>query len=151
MVGQIEKSSVIKYLLAGNAILTVRNEQTGNRFTYKITELSRAIPGHEKTEIPSLWFVKVLTGEDNTSMYSFIGSNHHSKNFTSFRHSPKSHINKDAQSVKVFDYIFRHLLTNQLPEFITFYHEGRCGRCGKKLTVPESVISGYGPECINFI
>jgi len=24
----------------------------------------------------------------------------------------------------------------------------RCGRCGRVLTVPESVESGFGPECI---
>ncbi len=26
-------------------------------------------------------------------------------------------------------------------------HEGRCGRCGRTLTVPESVTEGIGPEC----
>jgi hypothetical protein len=27
------------------------------------------------------------------------------------------------------------------------YHEGRCGRCNRKLTVPESIETGLGPEC----
>ena len=31
------------------------------------------------------------------------------------------------------------------------WHEGRCGRCGRKLTVPESIEAGYGPECINLV
>lgn len=27
------------------------------------------------------------------------------------------------------------------------HHEGKCGRCGRELTVPESIESGIGPEC----
>ena len=27
------------------------------------------------------------------------------------------------------------------------WHEGRCGKCGRVLTVPESLILGLGPEC----
>jgi hypothetical protein len=30
---------------------------------------------------------------------------------------------------------------------IDFWHEGRCCVCGRKLTVPESVADGIGPEC----
>jgi hypothetical protein len=29
-----------------------------------------------------------------------------------------------------------------------FWHEGRCGCCGKLLTVPESISAGYGPVCL---
>jgi hypothetical protein len=31
---------------------------------------------------------------------------------------------------------------------LEFWHEGRCGRCGRRLTVPDSIASGYGPECV---
>jgi hypothetical protein len=31
------------------------------------------------------------------------------------------------------------------------WHEGRCGRCGRKLTVPESIESGFGPECASIL
>ena len=32
-------------------------------------------------------------------------------------------------------------------ETVQVWHEGRCGKCGRKLTVPESLTSGLGPEC----
>ncbi|MGQ4872128.1 MAG: DUF6011 domain-containing protein, partial [Candidatus Thorarchaeota archaeon] len=32
-----------------------------------------------------------------------------------------------------------------LPEKVRIWHEGKCGRCGRRLTVPESIESGYGP------
>ena len=27
------------------------------------------------------------------------------------------------------------------------HHEGKCGKCGRPLTVPESVKTGLGPIC----
>jgi hypothetical protein len=38
-----------------------------------------------------------------------------------------------------------------MPDGVVIWHEGRCGRCGRRLTVPESIESGYGPECIGKI
>ena len=35
----------------------------------------------------------------------------------------------------------------ELPEQLEFWHAGRCGRCGRRLTVPASIASGFGPEC----
>jgi len=30
---------------------------------------------------------------------------------------------------------------------LEIWHEGRCGRCNRKLTVPASIALGIGPEC----
>jgi len=152
--GQLEKSNVIKYLFAGNSTTTVLNEQSGNRFTFKITELGRAIPETKKehnNNVGNLFFIKVLTGQDNNTDYRFIGSVSKRNNKYYFKYSSKAKISADAQSVRAFTWIVNKLETDQVPDFITFYHEGRCGRCGKKLTAPESVSSGYGPECIQVI
>jgi hypothetical protein len=35
----------------------------------------------------------------------------------------------------------------ELPKGLKVHHEGRCCRCGRKLTVPESIETGLGPEC----
>jgi len=56
----------------------------------------------------------------------------------------------DALSYKGFDWFFKMLKFNvALPEYVQVYHEGRCGRCGRKLTTPASIEAGFGPECIN--
>lgn len=34
---------------------------------------------------------------------------------------------------------------------VEIWHEGKCGRCGRQLTVPESIESGFGPECVKMI
>jgi hypothetical protein len=30
-------------------------------------------------------------------------------------------------------------------------HAGKCGRCGRKLTVPQSIETGIGPECASIM
>lgn len=32
--------------------------------------------------------------------------------------------------------------------YVEVRHEGRCGRCGRPLTDPDSIKRGFGPECI---
>jgi hypothetical protein len=125
------------FILAGNSITTVRNETTGNRYTYKITKSKNALT-------PLTWWVSVLNGTDNSKDYRFMGFIKDG----SFTHSLKGGVGKEATSVKGFAWVWNKLVTNSVPEHFKFYHEGRCGRCGRKLTVPESIESGYGPECV---
>lgn len=124
------------FMLAGNATVTFQNTETGNRFTFKIRKPNKNTPH----------FVKVLTGSNNEEDYTFLGTIFESENY---RHGRRSRINKEAQSAKVFNWVWSHL--DNLPQQIEIHHEGRCGRCGRKLTVPESIESGFGPECINKI
>jgi hypothetical protein len=49
--------------------------------------------------------------------------------------------------MRAFDWMWTHLLRDAIPGMLEIWHEGRCGRCSRKLTVPESLKSGFGPEC----
>lgn len=119
-------------LLAGHAIFTVSNVKTGNRFTYKVTECD---------DKPGLYFVNVLTGADNTSDYAYLGTVRSGQ----YAHGRKSRITEDALSAKAFTYVWNHL--DGLPPCVEVHHAGRCLRCGRMLTVPESIEMAYGPEC----
>jgi Family of unknown function (DUF6011) len=145
--GILKHSKALDFILGGKSFVTFLNTQTDNRFTFKVVK-------HKKEDI---YFVNVLTSPDT---YTFIGV----VNSTgSFRHSRKSKITSEAQSVKVFSYVFSKLQTivkpatqtedaiTALPQFIEVYHSGKCGRCGRKLTVPQSIETGFGPECFSFI
>lgn len=143
MRGQLNSIDDIKnFVLAGNATITVRSGATGSRFTYKIKT-----PKESRSPI---WFVSLLTGSDNETNFEYVGQ---IRNNGSFDHGRKSRISDDATSVKAFDWFWKMIQANRssVLEQAEIYHEGRCGRCGRKLTVPESVESGYGPECINHV
>lgn len=129
-VGQISHEKAFDYILAGKSFVTFLNPQTGNRFTYKVVK--------HKTD--DVYFVHVLTSPD---MYKYIGL---IKNFN-FHYSRKSTIERDSKSVIVFDYVLLNLWQDTLNDRIEIYHDGRCGKCGRQLTDPESVQSGLGPYC----
>ena len=126
-----------QFCFAGKSTFTLKNENSGNRFTFKVTRPNDNTP----------WFVSVLTGSDNESSFSFIGTVFGDQQFY---HGKKSKISKEAGSVKTFEWFAKMLFHGVLPPFIKVYHEGKCGRCGRKLTVPESIISGLGPKCAGF-
>jgi hypothetical protein len=126
------------FIKAGKAIFTLVNEESGNRFTYKV----------KRCDNKKIWFVSVLNGPDNYSNYMYLGTIF-DKDFNS---TSKSKISKDSLSYKAFDWLNKMLnFDKELPENVKVLHEGRCGRCGRRLTVPESIESGFGPECITMI
>ncbi len=123
------------FLKAGKAIFTLENEKSGNRFTYKV----------KKLKDKDIWFVSVLNGPDNYHNYHYLGCIFDQ----TFRSTKKSRIGQDALSFLAFKWLNSMLNAGApLPEEINIYHEGRCGRCGKRLTVPSSIMSGFGPECV---
>jgi hypothetical protein len=131
---KLNNTEALKFMFAGNSTATFVNTKTDNRFTFKLKQKKDS----------NLFFVSVLTSPD---VYTYIGTVINGQ----FKHGRKSKINKDAQSVRVFEYVFKNLLSASLPDFIEVWHEGRCGKCGRTLTVPSSIATGLGPECVKSI
>jgi len=140
---QLTSENLKDFIFAGTAIFTVVNEATNNRFTFRVRKA-----GWGTSDVKSdIFYVSVLTGSDNNSCYTFLGSYFGGKNQT-YRHSPKSKISFSAVSNKVVDWFFQHYFKNpNVYVTVKVYHSGKCGKCGKKLTTPESIKSGLGPYC----
>lgn len=124
------------YLLAGKATVTLRSARTGTRFTYRFRRGKRD---------GSPVFVSVLTGSDNTGDYSYHGAIFSSK-FT-VKTSGWSQIGPDAPSARALAWALGKLSQGLLPDTLEIWHEGRCGKCGRALTDPESIAAGLGPIC----
>jgi len=123
----------LAFCLAGHAIFTLRNSLTGNRFTYRIRARRR-----------QGFSVALLHGQDNESDYMGIGY------ITQYASGPQftPHYRANpSQAMRAFAWAWPRLVTNTLPPEIEFYHAGRCGRCHRLLTTPESIASGIGPKC----
>lgn len=129
-----DTKQALKFIFAGKSVVTFVNTQTGNRFTYKIKQAKDS----------NLFFVSVLTGPET---YTYIGTCLEGN----YKHGKKSHIGTESQSVKVFIYMLKRLINENLPDFLEVWHEGFCGKCGRSLTVPSSILTGIGPECIKKI
>lgn len=128
-----------KFVLAGNAYFTLVSTSTGRRFTYRVAK--------KKGEL--IWFASVLRGSDNTTDYDYMGV----IDKRGFRATGKSRIPIYADSHRAFAWFYRQLMLPHAPLSspaevgLEVWHDGRCGRCGRHLTVPESVAAGIGPEC----
>lgn len=126
-----------RFALAGKSTLTLVSVKTGTRFTYRIT----VSPDGQA------YFVALLSGPDNNADYSYLGRISRGVFWLGRKVPRAGDISKDAPSAKAFDWAWRALAKNNLPDSLEIWHEGKCGRCGRKLTVPSSIELGFGPEC----
>lgn len=124
--------------IAGRAILTIVSKKTGQRFTFKCQK------PRDKFDDPNCPVsVKVLTGADNENSYTFLGTIFSDGHYVP---SAKSPIGAEAPSAKAFSWFWTCVQAQKLTS-LDIYHHGRCCRCGRTLTVPESIQMGLGPEC----
>ena len=135
MVGKkIKNEDAIRFMFAGKSIVTFLNTKTENKFTYKIS----------KSEDGKLFFVNVLSDTiDGNQIYSYMGIIANGV----YRHGNKSKLRNDSQAVKVFSYVLERLNSGTLQDVIEVWHEGKCGKCGRPLTTPDSIETGIGPSC----
>lgn len=134
---QLDPASVKAFALAGNARLTLVSKRTETRYTYRL----RAA-GND----PSLVFVSVLTGPENEADYVYAGTIRDGGRYAHGK-AEKAKISRTAPSVVAFAWAWDHIIAGNVPATLEIWHEGRCGRCNRPLTVPESIASGIGPEC----
>jgi len=133
--------AAVTFTTGGNATITARSTATGNRFTFKVsTPMNRATGKRQDT---AKRFVSVMTGSDNESDYTYLGMLGEDGKFAATRATSPSL----GLQFKAFDWVWAQISNGKMPASLELWHEGRCGRCGRKLTVPESIESGFGPEC----
>ena len=148
-------SAIREFLFAGQAIFTIVSLKSGLRFTYKVRakkqdveELARRTAAGEVTEEGFVChFVNLLRGPDNTTDFAYLGVLRKPGRFFT---TPKSRITQHPASHKALVWFLEALKTERQDVFgiqLEFCHAGRCGVCGRLLTVPSSVATGIGPVC----
>ena len=138
---------ILTFILGGKAIFTMVNTLTGTRFTYKVKR--KKVPNDKFHQTNQPYWVKVLTGNNNETDYTFVGTIWKEPT-VHYAHGRNSAITTNAPSVKGLQWLINNLTTYQWNTNIEVWHEGCCARCGRLLTVPESIESGFGPECIKY-
>lgn len=124
----------LDFFEGGKAIFTVSNP-IGDHYTYKI---------NKKEKGP--FFVSLLTGPDNSRDYTYLGVYHPKQHSVILTHASK--FNETSTPVRVIRWAIIMIKDGAvIPRGYTIQHEGRCCRCGRMLTTPESIEQGIGPEC----
>lgn len=127
---KLANENVLEFLFGGNALFTVKNNETGKHMSFKVIK-------SKKTQ-KNIYYVMKNDGQ------IFLGTIFDRNKFV---FSKKSSVAIDSPEVKAFVFVFDRLLKNNLPAKVEIWHNGKCGRCGRTLTEPSSILVGYGPEC----
>ena len=129
------KETIREFILGGMATFTIRSKTTGTRFTYRVKLAPRRSVDDERP-----YFVSLLHSENNTKDYVYLGCIWPE----SWRYACKT----ETPSSRAFQWLWK-TLNKADPDLseLEFFHAGTCARCGKLLTVPESIESGWGPVC----
>jgi hypothetical protein len=125
------------FMLAGKATITLVSVKTQARFTYRISA----------SDDRTCHFVALLSGADNENDYSYLGRIARSMFWRGRKIPRPGDVGVDAPSMNAFAWAWQRIVSGTLPDSLEVWHEGRCGRCARKLTVPSSVKQGFGPEC----
>jgi hypothetical protein len=137
------KPTFKQFVLSGKAIFTVHNNK-GEHYTYRVFKTD------EKGTWGVKWFVSLLTGPNNMVDYQYIGTLDSMTG--TVRSTRASVIAADSLPMKVINWALCRIVwqnkIDKLPEGYGIKHEGRCGRCGRVLTTPQSIEYGIGPECL---
>ena len=130
-----------EFISAGNATFTIETPEQRWTFRFRRVEDEGRKP---------ITFVNLLTGPDNEADYTYVGV------FDTFTEQVKttraSKFAQDSLMVRALNRVLLRVWQNDHETMEAhgwrIYHEGKCGRCGRTLTVPESIKSGFGPECV---
>jgi hypothetical protein len=130
-----------EFVMAGDAIFTIETPDQGHR-TYRIQK----VEGSERYPADA-YFAKLLTGPDNTRDYTYLGKLTNG----AVTVTAKSQQWNGTYPLRLLNRVLARVWADDHAAYenhgYRVHHEGRCGRCGRTLTVPESVESGIGPEC----
>lgn len=161
---------VEEFIFAGNATFTLRSTKTGARFTYIVRvkkedlrrfEAERRLVDTARRNGTLLdfrpdmtgdqvtYFVNLLRGPDNTADFAYMGVLRRDP-ARFFWTAASGRVGRGAPAFKALMWML-DVMANKHPNVsgssLEVWHEGRCGACGRKLTVPESIAAGLGPEC----
>lgn len=129
----------LKFILAGKSTFTLHSLSSGRHFTYKLKQKG------------DMYFAYLLTGPDNESDFTYLGMLVGDRLGSGWKliTTTASKLAMDSLPTVALRWVIERLASSKPIEGVEILPSGRCGRCGRKLTTPESLANGLGPECAN--
>lgn len=142
-----------EFVIAGKATITIENNAVWAAQNSAPAHWTFKVNKKEVSKDNNLFFVSLMTGSDNEKSFSYIGVLN--PNTGVVKTTAKSKITDDTLSFRILNRVIGRVWANEVDAItkagFEVHHSGRCGRCSRKLTVPESIKTGFGPECGNRI
>jgi len=124
-------------ILAGKCIITIQSTETLKHYTFKIKK--------SKQPDKNIHFIYVFADGDK---YIYFATIFNEKDLATTKNSK---MKKDSTCFLAFRYLWLNILAGNVKNLnkLNIFHSGKCNRCGKTLTEPESIKRGLGPYCAN--
>jgi len=135
-------ADISNYIRGGRGRFTMESQVTGKRLTYQVHSPKKQYVLKDRP----LW-ITFLNGQNE---YQFLGTIwvNSLSNLMTFALGKNSKLTLESPCVKGITWLIGRInIKRELPKEMLFWHEGICCRCGRPLTVPESILRGMGPFC----
>lgn len=139
--GLIRNEEALKFILAGKSEFVAVSGNTGKRLGFKLEKINSDNTNGNET----MYYLS--TQIDNKLVYCGVIVYNSKLNKFIFAKGKKGNLDYSHLNVKSILYILNRLHCGDVGINLSVYHVGKCGRCGKKLTTPESILTGLGPTC----
>lgn len=130
---------VEQFILGGDSEFTIESKSTEKHYTYRVKPAGRD---------RALYWMYVMVAPQEFQ-YAASMRPERDPQFSVTKGSAENFSN-DSPSVAAFRWFWGHLHAGHydaLSSQAKFYHAGKCGRCRRTLTDPESIERGFGPYC----
>lgn len=138
--GRIEQNKALQFILAGKCEFILHSTKTNEDFKFEMTKQQT-----KENENKFIYFLNTLHGYDKTYA-GVIWFNDKTQEFQ-FSQGKKGQVASKELNIRSLIFVLNKLLKNETVQYLDVFHTGRCGKCGKKLTTPESILTGLGPTC----
>jgi hypothetical protein len=131
---------------AGRATLTFRNTEKETHMTVKVKQATDK--NDRKKKLP-IFFVSVSLIGDRETGYIHAATIYQD----TMTISVSKKVEVGSQLHKVVGFVWNAVRNPQLlkDKKVALLHEGKCCRCSMPLTHPESINTGFGPDCLGYI
>lgn len=142
--GEIDNTEALRFMLAGMSEFILISGKTGTRFIYKLDK--RESTKYKNGEKQYIYWLN--TGEKNGTM-TYAGVLFFDSNDSQFKFGKGARGNLTIGDIRVKSllYVLNAFHKGKTNINVTVMHTGKCGKCGKRLTDPESIALGLGPKC----
>lgn len=134
------------FVLAGNATFTI--SAPDKHRTYRVSFVAGK-ERHGGGRWPDAYFVHTLTGPNNETDYSYLGMLNPGTGEVFITRASTSW--GGTMRLRLLNRVLARVWAGDHAAYqghgYDTMHAGCCGRCGRKLTTPDSIESGIGPEC----
>ena len=131
-----DKDDIRRYVLQGKGVVTLKSP-SGKHHSYFFKK-----PVYEASFPEGTRFVYTL---GTSSIWHYTGMLE--PNHKIFRPTFNSYYSELTEEFKGAKFIVKMMNKDMSSSPMMLYHEGVCAFCGRKLTNPKSLKTGFGPKC----